>query len=79
MVASPRDNEPKLPKRRGGYHETTKQPLSIPNPTRDFRLLSTVGQYATCGSSIVPFNLILSVLISKGNSLYLLNKNSRSL
>jgi hypothetical protein len=47
MVASPRDNEPKLPKGKGGYHETTKQPLSIPNPTGDFRLLSKVGQYPT--------------------------------
>jgi hypothetical protein len=43
MVASPRNTDPKSLKRRGSYHETTKQ-IQLPTPTRNFSLLPTVSQ-----------------------------------
>jgi hypothetical protein len=46
MVASPRNTEPKLQKKRGSYHEATQQ-LNLQAPKRNFSLSSTVGQYAT--------------------------------
>jgi hypothetical protein len=42
MVASPRSPDLKSLKRRGSYHETTKQ-IQLPTPTANFRLLSIVS------------------------------------
>jgi hypothetical protein len=42
MVASPRNTNSKSLKRRGSYHETTKQ-IQLPTPIANFRLPSIVS------------------------------------
>jgi hypothetical protein len=39
MEASPKNTNPKSPKRMGSYHETAKQ-IQLPIPLANFRLLS---------------------------------------
>jgi hypothetical protein len=43
MVGSPINTDPKSLKRRGSYHEITKQ-IKLSTPTENFRLLPTVSQ-----------------------------------